>query len=178
MLTVKSNKIQVLFVILLIIFTFNTFAYGGEVYNNLGKKEIPVGKYKALDVYGNIIEGLEGEWHLQNNDSGWMYTGRSATYALKDHYTVLGHFYSGARFRVDTNQSVTSWSQYDCKAWSEFPEGSWADVRITGSYKPNDYIARLSITGETGDYVLQLYAAMDHVYWFYGNGTWYMEVFE
>ncbi|WP_312908824.1 hypothetical protein [Tissierella praeacuta] len=111
-------------------------------------------------------------------DSDWMYTKTSKTYALKASEKVIGYYYSRAKFKCDFNKNVADWDNDGSKAWSIYDDGSWRRVRVTGLYKLNPSTARFSLTGETSDVLLGVYAAMDHVYYFYGNGTWDMSVFE
>ncbi|WMM25983.1 hypothetical protein RBU61_04735 [Tissierella sp. MB52-C2] len=175
----NSKKVKMLSIILLFacIFSSSILANADSFNNNLDENGIPIGEYKALDINGNVIEDVDS--YIMRRDSGWMYTTKSSTYSLKDGNAVIGYFNSRARYRVSFSNSVTDWSDYGSSAWPRGSEddGCWADVRIDGSYKPNDYTARLTITGEAGDILLGTYGAVSHVYWFYGNGTWDMQSF-
>ena len=172
----KHKIIKILSILLIFLCSFNILVSAEHFHNNqLDEDGIPIGEHKALDSNGKVIEDVDV--FLKKRDSDWMYTGISTTYALRDGVETIGYFKSGGRYRIGFNQSIINWSQFGSEAWSRYPaaDGAWADVSITGSYKPNDTTARLTITGETGDIVFLSHASMDHVYWFYGNGTWDMK---
>lgn len=156
---------------------FNTQALAETlINNNLDEDGIPIGEFKALDKDGNLIDDIEN--YLKRRDSGWMYTRRSETYELKDYSTIVGYFYSSGKFRCDFNKNITSFGEDSSRAWAAYdPDNVWAKSSVTGSYKPNSSTGRLTITGEAGDILLQIYGGMHHTYYFYGNGTWSMTVF-
>lgn len=173
MLVSKKKSLKLLGLVMVSVLALSTFSFAAEGNNNLNSQGGGFVNEQSLNESGRTLTQSTKSMKA-TKDSGWMYTGNTEKYLLKDDYVVYGYFSSGARYRADYNQNITDWDEYG--SYAE-PDASfmWADVRVIGSYKLNNSTARLTILGEAGHVQVGGYASLIHVYFLHGDGSYDMD---